>query len=190
MKVILIGKPGCGKGTQGKLLAEKYGIEHISTGDMVRNILSSESHSLKEEVLNYVNQQVWAPLPDELASRIVESAISGKTSWVLDGFPRNIVQAEMFDTHPESVIHLDIPDDECVKRISLRQRQDDSFEKAHIRLQTEADRLPQLLEYYRSKGLLKTIDGIQPIQEIFGEIQRIVEPLNKEIKNEQKIPRR
>jgi adenylate kinase len=129
MKIILIGKPGCGKGTQGKLLAEKYNIEHFSVGDTVRDILNSETHPLKVQLLNHVTQQTWTALPDELACEIVQAALSGKQSWILDGFPRNIHQAEMLGIIPDSVLYLDIPDNESLKRISLRKREDDSFER-------------------------------------------------------------
>jgi len=189
MKIILIGKPGCGKGTQGKLLAEKYNVEHLSVGDAVRDILNSETHPLKERLLSHVAQQKWSALPDELACEIVQATLSGKQSWILDGFPRNIHQAEMLGIIPDSVLYLDIPDNESFKRISFRKREDDSSEKVLERLRTEEGRLPLLLEHYQSKGLLKTIDGAHSINEIFGEIQRIVEPLNKEI-HEQKISRR
>lgn len=170
MKIIFIGKPGSGKGTQSSLLSDTLGISCISVRDVVRSILESESHSLKQKMLDYTKSDTWKPLPDTVAAEIVGHSLEGKTSWVLDGFPRNISQAKILNLHPDVVILINITDEESIARLVLRGREDDVLEKISDRLHVDQLRLPQLVEHYRSQGILFEFDGLQSVEYLHNQI--------------------
>lgn len=118
-KIIFIGPQGSGKGTQAKIISEELKIPHISTGDLFRAL----EGSLKQEVDSYINQGKL--VPDELTVRILKERISKpdcKTGFILDGFPRNIAQAQLLEkiTNIDKVIEIDITDDLAIERISSR----------------------------------------------------------------------
>lgn len=119
VKIIFIGPQGSGKGTQAKIISEKLNIPHISTGDLFRML----EGKLREEVDSFINKGQL--VPDELTVRILKERISKpdcKEGFILDGFPRNIAQAEMLDkiTTIDKVILIDISDELAVERISSR----------------------------------------------------------------------
>ena len=120
MNIIFIGPQGSGKGTQAKILAEELKILHISTGDLFRSLTKG---SLKEEVDSYINKGNL--VPDELTVRILKQRIEQddcKEGFILDGFPRNIAQAELLDkiTKINKVVEINISDELAIKRISER----------------------------------------------------------------------
>ena len=127
MNLILIGMPGAGKGTQADLIVKKYGITHISTGDIFREILSS-NHYLKPEIESYINKGLF--VPDDIVVKIVEEKIDKidlKKGFMLDGFPRNIFQSKMLDnilslhnTSIDYVLYLVLPVNESIKRLTAR----------------------------------------------------------------------
>jgi adenylate kinase len=127
MRIILLGAPGVGKGTQAKKISEKFGIPHISTGDILRNECRIGSE-LGKEAEDFM--QDGKLVPDTLIIEIIKSRIAGKDSekdFLMDGFPRTLNQAQMFDDMLESldleidrVINIDVPDDELVKRLTSR----------------------------------------------------------------------
>jgi adenylate kinase len=119
MKLVFIGPQGSGKGTQAKIISEKIGFPHISTGDLLRNIQGD----LKQEVDNHMNQGVL--VPDELMLRILKETINSpycEAGFILDGFPRNIEQAKELEkiTSIDKFIEISISDEEAIKRISGR----------------------------------------------------------------------
>jgi len=119
MKLIFIGPQGSGKGTQAKIISEKIGFPHISTGDLLRNIKGE----LKEEINSYINQGNL--IPDELMLRILKETINSpycEAGFILDGFPRNLEQAKELEkiTQIDKFIEISISDEEAVKRISGR----------------------------------------------------------------------
>ena len=165
-KIIFLGKPASGKGTQAKLLSEALDIEHISVGDLVRTVLQSASHPLKQKILEYKRVKKWEPLPDEIACELVLPILENRESWILDGFPRNVEQANMLNFHPDFVFLLQISDEESRSRVVLRKREDDSLENSNERLRIEQSRLPQMIEYYRSQVNLVELDGTKTIESI------------------------
>lgn len=127
MKIIMLGAPGAGKGTQAKLIAEKYGIPHISTGDIFRANIK-EGTDLGKEAKGYMEKGQL--VPDDLTVRILLDRVSKddcSKGYVLDGFPRTIPQAEVLDTEVarlgESIdfaIDVDVPDENIIRRMSGR----------------------------------------------------------------------
>jgi len=127
MKIIMLGAPGAGKGTQAKLIAEKYNIPHISTGDIFRANIK-EGTELGKEAKQYMDKGQL--VPDELTVRILLDRVAKedcKNGYVLDGFPRTIPQAEVLDTEVAKLgdkidfaIDVDVPDENIIKRMSGR----------------------------------------------------------------------
>lgn len=127
MKIIMLGAPGAGKGTQAKLIAEKYNIPHISTGDIFRANIK-EGTELGKEAKQYMDKGQL--VPDELTVRILLDRVSKddcKNGYVLDGFPRTIPQAEVLDTEVAKLgekidfaIDVDVPDENIIRRMSGR----------------------------------------------------------------------
>ncbi|MCI8527988.1 MAG: adenylate kinase [Lachnospiraceae bacterium] len=127
MKIIMLGAPGAGKGTQAKMIAEKFGIPHISTGDIFRSNIK-EGTQLGTEAKKYMDQGLL--VPDELTVKILLDRVAKEDcagGYVLDGFPRTIPQAEVLDEALEKLnekidyaVNVDVPDDNIVKRMSGR----------------------------------------------------------------------
>jgi len=127
MKLVLLGPPGAGKGTQAKMLIEKYHIPQISTGDILRQAVK-DGTSLGKEAKTYMDQGEL--VPDELIINLVKERIKAddcKEGYIFDGFPRTVAQAEALDTVLEdlstklnAVVSIDVPEDEVVKRLSGR----------------------------------------------------------------------
>lgn len=127
MKIIMLGAPGAGKGTQAKMIADKYGVPHISTGDIFRANIKNGTE-LGMEAKKYMDQGLL--VPDELTVRILLDRVAQddcKNGYVLDGFPRTIPQAEVLDSeltklgdHIDYAINVDVPDENIVKRMSGR----------------------------------------------------------------------
>lgn len=139
MRIILLGAPGVGKGTQASLLAKGQGIPHISAGDILRNEMKSGT-DLGNEAKNFVNQGKL--VPDELIINIIKNTISGEAyqkGFILDGFPRTIVQAEALDgllkeldKNIDVAINIDVSTDEIIKRLSGRRICENCKESFHI----------------------------------------------------------
>lgn len=127
MKIIMLGAPGAGKGTQAKMIAEKYGVPHVSTGDIFRANIKNGTE-LGKEAKQYMDQGLL--VPDELTVRILLDRVAQddcKNGYVLDGFPRTIPQAEVLDSelsklgdHIDYAIDVDVPDENIIKRMSGR----------------------------------------------------------------------
>ena len=127
MKIIMLGAPGAGKGTQAKMIADKYGVPHISTGDIFRANIKNGTE-LGMEAKKYMDQGLL--VPDELTVRILLDRVAQddcKNGYVLDGFPRTIPQAEVLDSeltklgdHIDYAINVDVPDENIVNRMSGR----------------------------------------------------------------------
>ena len=126
MKIIMLGAPGAGKGTQAKMIAEKYGIPHISTGDIFRSNIK-DGTELGMEAKKYMDQGLL--VPDELTVKILLDRVARadcRNGYVLDGFPRTIPQAEVLDQALEKIgdqidfaVNVSVPDENIVKRMSI-----------------------------------------------------------------------
>ena len=176
-KLLFIGPPGAGKGTQANLYSKKYGLDHLSTGDLLRDEVNSGSElGLKaSEIMNkgeLVN--------DELVLSIVERRlINIKQGWLLDGFPRNVNQAnslkkllEKINQPLEAVISIQIADSFLIKRLLSRGRDDDNEDVIINRLKIYKEKTSPLIELYSKQGILKGIDGNADIDIVFSSIEK------------------
>ncbi len=212
MKIIMLGAPGAGKGTQAKKIAEHYGIPHISTGDIFRANIKNGTE-LGKKAKEYMDQGLL--VPDELTCDLVTDRVSKEdcaNGYILDGFPRTIPQAEALEdalkkmgTDVDYAINVDVPDSSIVSRMGGRRacvtcgatyhlvfmppkkegicdscgstlilRDDDKPETVQKRLDVYHAQTQPLIDFYEKKGILKTIDGTQEIDRVFGDIKEIL----------------
>lgn len=164
-KIILLGLPGAGKGTQGKYLASMLSLPHVSIGDVVRDHVVRQTELGKEIETHW--HGCWKPLPDELAIRVTRETLTGLTGWILDGFPRNIAQAKMSDFlgDVDLVIHLKVSEDESHERVTARARSAEAEAVWQTRMAVEHERLPALVAYMNSCFRLVEVDA-NPSEEI------------------------
>lgn len=174
MKILLIGPQGSGKSTQASLLAEFLNLPKISTGDIFRELAKEDSEEGKQ-IRQVMNE---GRLIDDIeTAKIVKQRLQKddvKNGYILDGYPRNLVQKELFDPKVERVFYLEVPDGEVIKRLSARGREDDSQEAIKKRLDLYHEQTKPLLEYYQGQGVLVEIDGIGSIEKIQDEIRKQV----------------
>ncbi len=212
MKIIMLGAPGAGKGTQAKQIADKYYIPHISTGDIFRANLKAGTE-LGKKAKEYMDQGLL--VPDELTCDLVMDRIAQddcQNGFVLDGFPRTIPQAEALDAALTKInqkmdyaIDVDVPDDNIINRMSGRRaclncgatyhivsiptqvegicdrcgnsvvlRDDDQPETVKKRLNVYHEQTQPLIDYYQRQGILKSVDGTQPMEKVFDAIVEIL----------------
>jgi adenylate kinase len=185
MRLLLIGAPGAGKGTQAERLAERFNITHISSGDLLRQHVKDQS-SIGQKIKGYVDAGDLVPdavVMDMLRKPIVAAAESG--GYVLDGFPRTVDQAKAafevahaLGVAVQAAVHLDVPGEELIRRLLARSRgSDDSAEVIAHRLQVYRAKTVPLLEYYAGREWMFTIDGArrpdQVHQDIVGRLQKL-----------------
>lgn len=213
MKIIMLGAPGAGKGTQAKMIAAKYGIPHISTGDIFRSNIKNGTE-LGKKAKEYMDQGLL--VPDELTVDLVNDRLGQddcQKGYILDGFPRTIAQAEALAAalakrgeKPDYAIDVDVPDANIVERMSGRRactgcgatyhvihnpskkgelcevcgeplvlRDDDKPETVQKRLTVYHEQTQPLIDYYKGQGILRTVDGTQPMDDVFAAIIKILE---------------
>ncbi|MGL4943513.1 MAG: adenylate kinase [Thermoguttaceae bacterium] len=184
MRMVFIGPPGAGKGTQAEKIIAKYKPTHLSTGDMLRATRDAKT-PIGLEADKYMSAGKLVPddvLIQMIADRLQQADCQG--GFLLDGFPRTIAQAEALDTMLTSkktpldvVLELNVPDDELFKRLASRGRADDKPEAIKTRLEGYANQTSPLLAYYKGKGLLQTVEGLGTVDEIFARVERILEKI-------------
>ncbi len=208
MRVILLGPPGAGKGTQAAGIIDRYHIPHISTGDIFRKNIK-EGTELGKKAKEYMDQGLL--VPDDLVVAIVEDRLKEedcKNGFLLDGFPRTVYQAEALDkvldkmnSVLDKVINVNVDKEILIERAvgrrickdcgatyhiqfnpsakadicdkcgsTLYQRADDNEETVTKRIEVYLNETQPLIDYYKGKGTLVTIDGQQPIDKVFQEI--------------------
>jgi adenylate kinase len=178
MRLLLIGAPGAGKGTQAERLAEQFGITHISSGDLLRQHVRDQT-SLGRTVKSYVDKGDLVPdsvVLDMLRKPVVAAVEAG--GYVLDGFPRTVEQAEAsfpvaqaLGVEVQAAIHLDVARDELVRRLLSRRRgSEDTEEVIEHRLEVYLEKTVPLLAYYAGRELMFAVDGAQPPDDVHEEI--------------------
>lgn len=172
MKILLVGPQGSGKSTQAALLAEYLQLPKISTGDIFRELAVEQSDEGKriKEILNS-----GALIDDRETAEIVQKRLfrnDCRNGFILDGYPRNIEQKELFDPQVEKVVFLDVPDEEVVRRLMARKREDDTLEAIQKRLNLYHEHTKPLLNYYKEQGMLIEVNGQGSIEEIQDKIRK------------------
>jgi adenylate kinase len=188
MRLILLGPPGAGKGTQAKILIEEYGIPQLSTGDILRAAIAAQT-PLGLEAKAIVDRGDL--VSDTIVNGIVSERLDAedcKAGFILDGFPRTIAQAAALDTMLvekacalDAVIEIRADTDELVRRVIQRSREsggaraDDNEEVLRNRLGVYAEQTAPLVEYYQQKGVLKSVDGMLPVEQVTEAIKTAIE---------------
>jgi len=206
-KIVMLGLPGAGKGTQAEKLSQYLGVPHISTGDIFRDAARREtSLGLKAKEI----MKEGGLVSDDTVLGIVKDRLNQpdtENGYILDGFPRTLNQAKEFDKFekPDVVLYVELPADEAVNRLKGRrvcskcraqyniylddkglekcrkcggeliQREDDREETVKIRIDNYRNQTDPLVDYYRQKGILKTIDGDQKIESVFESVKSVLE---------------
>jgi adenylate kinase len=185
MRLILLGPPGAGKGTQGHRLHEAYGIPEISTGDILRVAVRHET-PLGLEAKTYMDR--GALVPDEVIIGIARERlgeVDTEAGFILDGFPRTVAQAEALDhmllesQRPlDHVISVEVPENELLQRLASRReiegRDDDTDEAIRHRLEVYERQTAPLIDYYRKTGLLRPVSGVGTVDDIAQRIKTIL----------------
>jgi len=204
MNIILLGAQGSGKGTQAQLLAQKYGLVHISPGDIYRQGIKNKD-TVVLKLKEYVDK--GGLMPDKLVIQLVKQKLSDGN--IFDGFPRTLAQAEALDelVQMDLVIELKLTDEQAIARLSARrqcrqcgaifgaentprknglcnrcggelfQREDDKPEAIRTRLNIYHEETEPLLEYYKPRNIVHTVDGSILIDSVFKEICKIIETI-------------
>lgn len=164
MNIIIMGPQGSGKSTQGDLLAERLGIPHIQTGEIYRQIAQQDSE-LGRKVKAVLD--VGGLIDDQVTFEVVDKHLAEiKSGFIIDGFPRTLVQAQRELFPVDKVIYIRLTDEEAIKRLLLRKRKDDTPEIIAERLKLYHQQTEPILDYYRKQGKLAEVDGSGTIEEV------------------------
>ncbi len=205
MKLVLLGAPGAGKGTQAEKISAKYSLKHISTGDIFRANIKGGT-PIGKLAKSYID--AGKLVPDDVTCEIVKSAVQGADDYMLDGFPRNVYQAEKLDGFAQVDICLNLEVDKallmdriCGRRMCvcgasyhvsrlngsevcakcgkpLYRREDDNPETVEKRLETYESQTAPLIDYYGAQGKLKTIIcGDKSPEEVFAAVCEVLDSL-------------
>jgi len=213
MRIVLLGSPGSGKGTQASRIEKKFGIPHISTGDIFRDNISRNT-PIGVEAKKYIEKGLL--VPDSVTLNIVKNRLledDCREGFMLDGFPRNLAQAEALDKdlikmakELSAVVNLEVSDEAIIERMAGRRicsdcgesynvcflkpaedgicdkcggklytREDDKLETVKNRLNVYNNQTFPLIEYYKSKGILVSVNGGQPADKVLEDIINALE---------------
>ena len=186
MNLLVLGPQGAGKGTQAKRISAEYGIPHVSTGDMFRGAIAAGTE-LGKKVEPLLAQGIL--VPDELTVAMIEERLSqpdASEGFVLDGFPRNIAQADALDgmlsgigRGLDAILFFDVPDEvgveRALKRAQVENRPDDTPEVIAKRLETYHRETEPIVEHYRTTGKLVPLHAGRTVEEVWHEIADALE---------------
>lgn len=188
MNIIIFGPPGAGKGTQSKIIENNHGLRQLSTGDILRSEVASQSElGLKCKAIMDAGDLV----SDEIIINVIKNAIqeeASKNGVIFDGFPRTIAQAEALDEmlkdigqSIDHVVVLEVDRNALLERITGRaqesgeqSRADDTAEVLEKRLDVYNSQTAKVLPYYRAQGLVRNIDGMKPIENVTEQINSVL----------------
>ncbi|MXV62175.1 adenylate kinase [Natronorubrum sp. JWXQ-INN-674] len=204
-RILILGAPGAGKGTQSAKITEAFDVEHVTTGDALRankDMDISEMDTEYDTPREYMDQGEL--VPDEVVNAIVDEALSQADGFVLDGYPRNLEQAEELEdmTDLDVVLYLDVGEEELVHRLTgrrmdpetgeiyhveynppedpdvedrLEQRDDDTEETVKERLRVFRENTEPVIEYYEDEGVLERVNGEQAPDEVWEDVKATIE---------------
>jgi adenylate kinase len=186
LDIVILGPPGAGKGTQGKLIADDAGIPHVNTGDMFRAECAAGT-ALGERVSSILD--AGDLVPDALTIEVVRARLAQDDTangFVLDGFPRTIAQAEALDRllveidrgELSVVLDFQVSDEIAVQRLlgraGVEGRSDDAPDRIQHRLDVYHEKSEPLVEYYRARGILVGIHADRTVEDVFAEVQQVL----------------
>jgi adenylate kinase len=185
-RLLLLGPPGAGKGTQAQLLVERLGIPQISTGDMLRAAVAAGSE-VGRQAKSYMD--AGKLVPDAVVIGVAEQRLGrpdAKQGFILDGFPRTAAQAEALDRmlptlgcRLERCVALTVDEDELVKRLlrraELEGRSDDNETSIRTRMREYREKTEPLIAYYRGRGVLREVDGLGEIEDVARRIAQALD---------------
>jgi adenylate kinase len=171
LRLVLLGAPGSGKGTQGEILADRFGAPHIASGELLRHAARSD---VGRQIAGYLDRGEL--VPDDLVVALMGDVLGeggNSRGYILDGFPRNRAQAERLEAlaPPEAVVYLALPDEVARQRMARRAtqagRNDDADRRViERRLRVFHAETEPLLDFYRERGLLTTVDASQAPEDV------------------------
>jgi len=177
LRLLLLGAPGSGKGTQGERLASHFDVQHVASGDVLRAEVRAGT-PLGREVASY--QRRGDLVPDQIVFDLITPVIvaaAARGGYILDGFPRTVPQAieaadlgKRLDATLDAAVYLNVPESVLTERLLARARADDSADVIRHRLQVFTKTSSPLIDYYRNRGILMEVDGSQPAEAITAEI--------------------
>jgi adenylate kinase len=181
MRLLLLAPPGAGKGTQAKILSQHYGIEHISTGDLLRKEVALGT-PLGRQAKEYLDRGDLVPdglIRDMVVERVTEADAKG--GFLLDGYPRNLAQADEASRMSrdqgitvDGAVYLDVSQEELLRRLLARagteSRSDDNADTIRRRLEVFHSQTRPLADYFRERKLLISVDGEQPVEKVTSDI--------------------
>ncbi|MBV5260924.1 adenylate kinase [Synechococcus moorigangaii CMS01] len=181
VRLIFLGPPGAGKGTQAQVLAEACGIPHISTGEILRAAIANQTE-LGQQAQSFVDRGEL--VPDSLILDLIRERLQqpdAEQGWILDGFPRNVSQAEFLSTlltelnqACDVALNLEVPDTTLVERLLSRGRKDDNQETIERRLQVYREQTAPVIDFYQKQGALKSVNGDRPLEEVTAALQEAI----------------
>lgn len=185
MRVLLVGAPGSGKGTQADLLAAHFGVPHISSGQLLREHMARGTEEGREAAKLVDAGDL---VPDELVEAVLREPVlqaAQRGGYILDGFPRTLTQAQHVQLNPDgsdfavqAAIHLDVAHDELVRRLLARARgADDNKHVIEHRLEVFEKHTRPMLEFFDQRGELVTVDAARPVGEVTASIVQQLENL-------------
>ncbi|ELY94979.1 adenylate kinase [Natrialba hulunbeirensis JCM 10989] len=204
-RILILGAPGAGKGTQSANITDEFDVEHVTTGDALRSNKQMDISDMDTEYDTpgeYMDQGEL--VPDEVVNAIVDEALSQADGFVLDGYPRNLEQAEELEgmTDLDVVLYLDVSEEELVHRLTgrrmdpetgeiyhveynppedpeieerLEQREDDTEETVRERLRVYRENTEPVVEYYDDQGTLERVDGEQAPDDVWESVKETIE---------------
>ncbi len=186
LNLVIFGPPGSGKGTQSANIVKKYRLTHLSTGELLREEMEKDT-ALGREVKKYIDKGLL--VPDDIILRELYQRAAGQlhtAGFIFDGFPRTIVQAEMLDRLLDKrdipidlVISVEVDEKELFKRLAGRaedsNRSDDTTKIITRRLEVYKNQTFPLISYYKKQGKIVFINGMAPVDEVFGKISESID---------------
>ncbi|MEM9272871.1 MAG: adenylate kinase [Cyanobacteria bacterium P01_F01_bin.143] len=181
-RLIFLGPPGAGKGTQAMVLSESYQIPHISTGDILRAAVKAET-TLGIKARGYIDQGEL--VPDDLILDLIKERLNQSDTqegWILDGFPRNVSQATFLEKllqelqlAADCVLNLEVPDEVLVERLLARRRKDDNEVTIRRRLEVYRQDTVPVINFYSDRGMLKAVNGDNSLEDVTTALKAIVD---------------